>query len=153
MSDVGGDAANLLPPVERRLLLRCRRAQAWTAWLERIGRWWPEGFSASGPRLAAVVIEERPGGRVFERDGDGKEFDWGTVRACERERRLVLEWTLAVETPTEVELLFADTAVGCELRFAHRGFRVGQEAVRAKFDAERGWNVGLAAFQQAAERG
>jgi uncharacterized protein YndB with AHSA1/START domain len=155
MSDSGDDEAGALAPIERRLTLRCGRAQAFAAFVADIGQWWPPGFSASGAQLASVVVEPRPGGRVYERDLDGHEFEWGTVRACEPGRQLVLSWTLALDSGavTEVELAFADADAGCELRFCHRGWRAGQEAVRAKFDHDRGWNVGLAAYRQHAERG
>src|SRR6266542_2312122 len=114
MSDAGDDRTGALLPVERRVTLRCGRAQAFAAFVTGVGRWWPAGFSASVERLADVVIETRPGGRVFERDRDGGEFDWGTVRAYEPERRVVLAWTLAVggDGATEVELAFADAGDG-----------------------------------------
>jgi uncharacterized protein YndB with AHSA1/START domain len=162
MSDAGDDqGVGALLPIDRELRLRCAGAQAYATFVERIGQWWPAGFTASNERLAAVVLEARAGGRLYERNRDGGEFDWGTVRQCEPERRLLLSWTLALEgdavTEIEVELADAPAAAdgvgggGCRVRFSHRGWRVGQEPLRAKFDSDGGWNVVLAAYQRLAD--
>jgi hypothetical protein len=56
-----------LAPVVRSLALPCRREHAFTTFTDRIGEWWPKGFTASGDDLATVVIEGREGGRVYSR--------------------------------------------------------------------------------------
>ncbi len=68
MTDAGNSAAGAFAPVVRSLALRCPRSHAFTVFTERIGEWWPKAFTASGDKLANVVIESWEGGRMYESD-------------------------------------------------------------------------------------
>jgi hypothetical protein len=83
-------------------------------------------FTASGVNLANAVIETRDGGRVYEVDTQGKEYDWGSVRIWEPGHRVVLAWTLGISgaDPTEVEVSFSGSS-DCVLRLEHPGLRPG----------------------------
>ncbi|MEV4630332.1 SRPBCC domain-containing protein [Micromonospora sp. NPDC049523] len=137
-------------PVVRELALPCAAAYAFEVFTAGIGGWWPTGFTASGADLAAVVVEPRAGGRVYERDRTGSEYDWGTVAVWEPGGRIVLHWTLGQRTgdATLVELRFTPDGAGSVVRLEHGGWQPGQAADRARFDDEAGWTVVLESFRQ-----
>jgi len=140
----------LLPPVVRTLLLHASAARAFAAFTTAIGCWWPREFSAGGEELADVVVECTPGGRMYEVDRAGRKHDWATVRDCRSPSQLVLAWGLGLDgvQRTELELRFSDQPAGSRLVLEHRGFQVGEESARGKFDAPGGWDVILDAFRR-----
>lgn len=142
-----------LPPVERRFSLRRPPAEAFSAFTEQVGEWWPAGFTGSGDKLAAVTVEPFPGGRVFESDTDGNEQTWGSVLRYEPGRRLTLAWRLGLDTDsdTELDVAFDDAPEGTAVRFVHGGFDTGQEKDREKFADEGGWDVVLGCYRQYAD--
>ncbi len=149
-----GADAGALPPVARQLTVERPGAEAFAAFAEQIGQWWPSDFTASGENLADVTIEPKEGGRVYETNNQGKEYDWGSVLTYEPGQRVVLSWTLGLDggSPTEVEAVFTGDDERCEVAFEHRGFDADQEMDRMKFDDEGGWNVVLEDYIAYAER-
>lgn len=67
----------------------CAAPRAFELRTAEISRWWPADHTVSGEPDADVVLETRPGGRIFERTSSGAEHDWGEVTAWEPPRRLV----------------------------------------------------------------
>lgn len=139
-SDSGG-----LPPVVRKFSVQSPAEKAFAAFTEHIGEWWPSDFSASGDDLAGVTIEPEAGGRVYETSSSGSQVDWGSVRAIEPGRRIVMAWGLGLggKPSTEVEVEFTDADGGTEVAFEHRGWAATQRHDRAKFDDPGGWDVVL----------
>jgi uncharacterized protein YndB with AHSA1/START domain len=95
----------------------------------------------SGELDAGVVLEPRPGGRIFERTAAGAEHEWGKVTIWEPPSRLVYLWHLRRDRAdaTEVEIRFlplgqATTRVEIE----HRGW----EALGAGGEESRDRNHG-----------
>ena len=111
------------PPVRQATLVRAGIEHTFSTFVTAIGVWWPvQPFSAGKDRVRDVIIERRPGGRVYETWDDGTEVDWGTVTAWDPPGRFVMTWT-GTPAPTEVEFTF--TALGPALtRVAveHRGW-------------------------------
>lgn len=138
-----------LEPVVRTLKLPCDPPRAFGAFADEIHAWWPAAFTASGESVSRVVIESRTGGRVYEVNVNGGEFDWGSVTAWEPGHRLVLSWTLAIRTgsATELEVSFAGDDAFSTVRLEHRGWSAEQGADRSRFDDDGGWSVVLAAYQ------
>ena len=76
LEQVWGDAAGALPDrrgeheseraLVHELTVDCPPEHAWAVWAERTSLWWPATHSVSGAP-EAVVIEPRPGGRIYER--------------------------------------------------------------------------------------
>ena len=93
-----------------------------------------------------MVAEPRVGGRWFERDAEGTECQWGSVRVWSPYDQVVLAWQLDAgyaydpgPTTTRVEL-------------EHRGFEeYGADAgrVRGAMDSPNGWSGLLSRFAEA----
>jgi uncharacterized protein YndB with AHSA1/START domain len=123
-----------------------------------LGVWWPLAYTFSGPRFQDATVERRQGGRWFERDVEGKQLDWGDVRACEAGKRLVLGFAIGadrkpipLENASEVELRFDPADGGTRLRVEHRDFaRHGESgaALRAGMASPQGWPLILAELRR-----
>ena len=132
----------------------CPPEHAWAVWAERTSLWWPATHSVSGAP-EAVVIEPRPGGRIYERAPGGEEHDWGRVLAWEPPRRLVYSWHLRQDAAdaTEVEIAFAASAGGTAVTITHRGWeRLGSRGPGLRERNVRGW-AGLLPHYVAAANG
>ena len=111
------------PPVRQSVLVRAPLRHTFEAFVRTIGIWWPvQPFSAGKERVRDITLEQRAGGRVYEKWVDGTEAVWGELVTWSPPDRFVMTWQ-GTPVPTEVELSF--TAVGPELtRVAveHRGW-------------------------------
>jgi uncharacterized protein YndB with AHSA1/START domain len=119
---------------------------AFETFTKRMGDWWPGEPHTVFEDRVAVVVDERVGGRVYERAADGQEADWADVLAWEPPRRLVLRWRVNPERgPTEVEVRFFADGGGTRVELEHRGWdQVGDPDGRANYDG--GWNKVLAGY-------
>jgi len=148
-----------LPPIAHELLVDTAPAPAFELFAERIGDWWPLGYTFSRTGFASAEIEPRAGGRWFERTLAGAELPWGEVRVYEPARRLVLGFGISPErrpTPpdaaSEVEVTFTAVDPGrTRVRVEHRAFeRHGDGAARLRegMDSDEGWPLILAEFRR-----
>lgn len=132
---------------------------AFAAFTGRMAEWWPPEYTWSEAALAHIAMEPRAGGRWYERDTRGAEQAWGTVRAWEPPRSVVLSWQISParlpepdpSRASEIEVRFtADGAGATRVEVEHRGFaRHGEEvadAYRAGMDSPQGWPAILARF-------
>ncbi len=148
MTTAGANEA--LPPVRKRITVRCTRDQAFDLFTAGIARWWPLATHSVGLEDAAIcVIEPRVGGHLFETDKAGTERQWGEVLVWEPPRRLVFTWHpgRAAETAQTVEVTFTGDGDVTVLRLEHREWqRAGDhaDAVRDRYD--QGWRAVLDAF-------
>lgn len=133
-----------MPPVRRTVTVKQPVDRAFALFTARIDQWWPR--AASGQEVAAgggsVVLEPRPGGRVYRRDADGSIEYWGTVSVWDPPRRLVLGWQPALHGPavTEVEILFTPEGGGTRVDLEHRGWEeLGGQAAAARAEYESAW--------------
>lgn len=122
---------------------------------EGIGKWWPlkEGFSFGRERAADIFIEDREGGRFFERFADGDEFDIGVVTTYAPPTRIVFTWKGPEwDVPTEVEVRFSPEADGTRVDLEHRGWeRAGAKAKATRDGYDGGWEKVLKSFAEAAD--
>jgi uncharacterized protein YndB with AHSA1/START domain len=142
-------------PIRRTLTVAAPPDQAFSAFTEELGTWWPSEYTWSGDVLDTIAIEPREGGRCFERGPHGFECDWGRVLACERPRRLVFAWQISPrrepvpdpERASEVEVRFEpDGESGTRVELEHREFeRHGDDAegYRDALDSPQGWDYML----------
>ncbi len=148
MTTAGADKA--LPPVRKRITVRCTPDQAFDLFTAGIARWWPLATHSVGLEDAAnCAIEPRVGGRLFETDKAGSERQWGEVLVWEPPRRLVFTWHpgRAAETAQTVEVTFTGEGDVTVLRLEHRDWhRAGDhaEAVRNQYD--QGWRAVLDSY-------
>jgi uncharacterized protein YndB with AHSA1/START domain len=137
--------APLLPPVVKSLVVARSADDAFRLYTQEIAKWWPmQTHSLGGEKVAAVVIEGRVGGRIFERWGDGTERVWGTILDWEAPHRLVHTWHVSTDPDhsSEVELRFV--ALGANrtrVTLEHRQWErmSGAKAADIRKNYEQGW--------------
>ncbi|MCE9521052.1 MAG: SRPBCC domain-containing protein [Alphaproteobacteria bacterium] len=101
--------APLLAPVAKSLVVARSVDDAFRLYTQDIAKWWPtRTHSLGGDKVAAVVMEGRIGGRIFERWQSGSEKLWGTILAWDAPQRVVHTWHVATdpEHSSEIELRF-----------------------------------------------
>ncbi|HEX2375134.1 MAG TPA: SRPBCC domain-containing protein [Actinomycetota bacterium] len=140
-----------IEPVVVAIEVRRGIEEAFKVFTGEIATWWPvTGHSVEAARVAAVVLEGRVGGRLYERWHDGGEADWGQVLAWEPPVRLLLSWSPNPErsAATEVEVRF--TAVEGDhtrVELEHRGWeRLGDVAAELRGSYRDGWPRVLDSF-------
>jgi uncharacterized protein YndB with AHSA1/START domain len=135
----------VIEPLSMAFDVHCSAEHAFDTWTARIGRWWPADHTVSGESAARVVLEGRPGGRLYERTSAGAEHEWGEIIAWEPPRRLVYLWYLRRDRAdaTEVEINFiAQDEATTRVEIEHRGWqRLGAQGADWR-DANRGgWST------------
>src|SRR5690554_555908 len=137
--------------------------QAFAAFVDRLGTWWPQQFTFSEERFETAVIEPRAGLRWFERDTDGEEHEWGEVRVWEPPERILLSWQIGPdrtqEEPdraSEIEVRFAEEGpAATRVTLTHRHFGrhgEGGDQMRDGMASEQGWpEIGRASCRERVE--
>ena len=115
----------MIEPLRLSFEVRCSAAHAFDVWTSRIGRWWPADHTVSGQDHLLIVLEGRPGGRIFERTPSGSEFDWGQVTVWDPPRRLVYQWHLRQDRPTRPRSKSRLSSAAIKRRGSNRAPRVG----------------------------
>jgi len=145
--EVGGTAELLV--ISRKVALA--RGDAFTAFVDRIGTWWPKDMTWAGERLAGISIEPRLNGRATERDASGATREWGTVLSFERPSHIVIAWQKtpagdaepSEATASRVDVRFnAVDPQTTEIVVVHRDFPRhgdGWQGYRAKMGSKTGW--------------
>lgn len=146
--------------VRKQVTVQAAPERAFDVFTAGMGTWWPlETHHIGATPAAEVIFEGRPGGRLFERDADGNETQWGTVRVWDRPHRLVYAWQISAEwafdaaIDSEVEVRFiAEGPSATRVEIEHRNldaFGPRAEEMRATFDGEGGWSSLVQAFADA----
>lgn len=121
---------------------------AFRLFTEEVSAWWPLkthtlAKDALGQKSVRVTIEPRVGGRVYETLQDGKELDWGEVRAFKPGRLFSMEWHMGrpAEQATEVSVQFdAHDESSCRVTLTHENWeRMGEDAERLREAYSNGW--------------
>lgn len=135
----------LLPPIVKTLELACTPERAWTAFTAEIHAWWPLATHSLAEAAAVhCAIEPFRGGRVFERDRDGREQAWGEVLAWEPPVRLRFTWRVghAAGSEQEVEVRFEPRGGRTRVTLTHSGFELEEQ----HRNYTRGWSFVLDRF-------
>lgn len=113
-----------------------------------IGTWWPRTHSYGEGRAKDIVLENRVGGRFYERYTDGEEFVIGRVVAYDPPRRVTFTWQGPdMEQPTEVEVTFHPDGNRTRVDLVHSGWdRVGTKIKHGMDDFNRGWGPVVQAY-------
>ena len=104
----------MIEPIRLAFDVACPVEDAFAIWTGGIAGWWPRDHTVSAEDDLAVVLEGRPGGRIFERRSSGVEHDWGAVTIWEPPSRLAYTWHLNRDRSDATEV---------EIRFVSRGER------------------------------
>ena len=115
----------MIEPIRLSFDVDCPVDHAFQVWTARIDQWWPSDHTVSAEADLTVVMEPRPGGRIFERQASGVEHDWGQITVWEPPGRLGYTWHLNRD---------ASDATDVEIRFVP----VGESATRVEIE-HRGW--------------
>lgn len=134
--------------------LDCSPEHAFEVWTSRIDTWWPRDHTVG--EAAAVVLQAGVGGRIFERDPDGVERDWGRVTAWEPPSLLAYTWHIGrrADEATDVEVRFAAAGAGAtRVVIEQSGWeRFGDQAGAWRDRNRIGWDSLLPHFRNVIER-
>jgi hypothetical protein len=143
----------VIEPIRLSFEVDCPADHAFEVWTARIGQWWPADHTASGEADTTVVLETRPGGRIFERTAAGTEHDWGEVTIWEPPTRLGYLWHLRRDRAdaTEVEIRFIERGEATRVEIEHRRWEaLGAEGESWRDRNRGGWGTLLPPFVAAA---
>jgi uncharacterized protein YndB with AHSA1/START domain len=128
-------------PVRKTVRVGRPPEEAFRIYTEGIATWWPLETHSPSQKSETVVMEQREGGRLYERTVDGDEVDWGEILVWEPPHRLVHSWHLGGSATTEVELRFTPQGDGTLVELVHRGWeRYGDKAAERRASYDSGWD-------------
>jgi Activator of Hsp90 ATPase homolog 1-like protein len=140
----------VIEPLRISFEVDCSPEHAFGVWTTRIDTWWPRDHTVSGD-AALVVLENRVGGRIYERAIDGVEHQWGEVTVWDPPKELTYMWHLGSDpvTATEVEIRFhAEGIAATRIEIEHRGWeRLGDGAAEWRARNHAGWDALLPHFE------
>ncbi len=150
--------------VQRTITVEASQEHAFDVFTRGMSSWWPMAtHHIAEAAMEAAVIEERAGGRWYERGVDGSETEWGRVLAWDPPERVVLAWHLDADwqydpspaAASEVEIRFVpESPTRTRVELEHRGLEAygpRAEEVKASVGGDGGWSGLLASFKEAAE--
>jgi uncharacterized protein YndB with AHSA1/START domain len=141
----------VIEPLRLSFEVGCPAPHAFDVWTDKIARWWPADHTVTGEDGLEVVLEGRPGGRIFERTAAGAEIEWGQVTVWEPPTRLVYLWHLRRDRAdaTEVEITFVEQGASkTRVDIEHRGSeRLGAQGQDWRDANMGGWSTLLVAYR------
>ena len=88
-----------IAPIVKTVEVKASPMRAFEIFTLEMGKWWPHGRTPAKNAHAAIVMEQKKGGRWFERDAEGNETLWGTVLAWSRRAVCCLAGSLIAKSP------------------------------------------------------
>jgi len=142
--------------IEKSVTVAAPVEHAFRVFTEEIHTWWPLHTHAVDPdHHDTVVMEGRPGGRLFERTRGGEEHVWGAVLAWDPPNRVGYSWHpgRGEETAQEVEVTFTPVGQGTRVDVRHWGWeKLGDRLDETIGSYKEGWDIVLGRYAQATER-
>lgn len=113
-----------MDPIVVEFGVACTPEHAFTMWALKAAMWWPRSHTKSQDPDLDLVFEPRPGGRIYERDSDGFEYEWGEVRVWEPPHRIEYWWHLFFDRAeaTEITVTFTPVEGETRVRLVQKGF-------------------------------
>src|SRR5512146_209801 len=117
--------------VRTSIRVRASADRAFQVFTQEMDTWWPPSHHIGSSPMKVIVVEGRPGGRIYTEQQDGTICPWGTVLAWEPPQRFLLAWQVSPEWQfeadlakcSEVEVLFTPADDGTTLvELEHRNF-------------------------------
>ncbi|MEI9981408.1 MAG: SRPBCC family protein [Edaphobacter sp.] len=136
--------------------------QAFSVFVEQMETWWPAEHHIGEKAFESIIVEPRVGGRWYERDADGVDCEWGTVRVWDPPRLVALTWHLGptwkydadLAKASDVAIRFTSEGLSATLvELEHSGIErhgAGYEQLRAALDGPDAWTRTLAEFARVA---
>lgn len=124
---------------------------AFSVFTSGFDRWWPREHHIGQAEMREAVLEQKTGGRWYERSVDGSECDWGRVLVFDPPTRLLLSWHLQGDWgydpdsahASEIEVHFLVEAPDrTRVELEHRALDrhgAGAEGVRTGVSSPGGW--------------
>lgn len=143
-----------LEPLVYSIEVRCSQSRAFDTWVSRPVTWWPlKDHSTFGAEAAAVVIEPGVGGRIYERNHNGAERDWGRITGWDPPASLGFTWHIygGPHEATDVEVSFDQIdSARTRVIVTHSGWeRLTERAAELRNGNRAGWTALLNAFSRA----
>ncbi len=127
---------------------------AFKVFCEEIGKWWPlhEGISFGGERAKDIFIENRVGGRFFERFTDGTECEVGRVTTYQPPSRVAFTWRPPDwDATTQVDIRFTAEGAGTRVELEHSGWEQSAKVEGERGGYDKGWDFVLRRFLAGAD--
>lgn len=143
----------MTPPIEIEFEAACSPEHAFETWTSRPTLWWPKNHTVSQDRIREVVFEPFVGGRIYEKDAEGAEHDWGEIITWDPPQRVDYRWHIFFEPKdaTDISVTFTPSDTGVRVRLVQTGFdRLGAEVGPTRRDRTEGaWLSITALYRQA----
>ncbi len=151
------------PPVRKSVTVNASAEHAFRVFTEGFDTWWPRSHHIGSSPMEKAIVEGRAGGRLYSRQVDGTDCDWGRVLVWEPPRRVVFAWQITPEwkyepdmsRSSEVEITFTPDGGATRVDLEHRHFErhgAGAAAMRDAVDSPGGWGGLLKMFVERAEQ-
>ncbi|HEX7159363.1 MAG TPA: SRPBCC family protein [Edaphobacter sp.] len=136
--------------------------RAFSVFVEQMETWWPPEHHIGVAAFEAIFVEPKVGGRWYERDGNGRECDWGKVLAWDPPRLVTFSWHLGpdwkfdpdIAKASEVAIRFTPEAAGTLVELEHSHIDrhgEGWEQLKTMLEYPDAWERTLAEFAKRAE--
>ena len=132
----------MTPPLVVEFAVDASVEHAFAVWVRNPDRWWPKSKTVSRDSLDEVVIEPVVGGRIYERNRDGDEHDWGRVVVWEPPTRIGFTWHLFFDPAeaTDVSITFRPDGAITRVRLEQTGWdRLGAGGGERRTNTIRAW--------------
>jgi uncharacterized protein YndB with AHSA1/START domain len=133
--------------IHKEVIVNASQEKAFRAFTEGFDSWWPRTHHIATAPMKEAILEQKLGGRWYEKVEDGTECDWGKVIAWEPPKRFALTWQLTSDYrydpnfETEVEVTFESVGKQTRVTLEHKYLdRYGKkyEQVRSQIGNEEG---------------
>lgn len=147
-------------PVRHEVIVPVAPGTAFELYVNRPGRTHPRDGQSGDP--TRIVYEPFAGGRWYEIDTAGREYEWGRVLVWKPPRRLTLAWMVGASTgvwafdpepahASLAEITFEPVARGTRVSVEHSGFeRHGPSGMSIRRGVSIGWGEDLKDLLRAA---
>ncbi len=136
-------------------------SRAFSVFVEQMETWWPPEHHIGAAAFEAIFVEPKVGGRWFERDGNGRECDWGKVLAWDPPRVVTFSWHLGpdwkfnpdIAKASEVAIRFIPETAGTLVELEHSHLErhgEGWEQLREMLLMPDAWERTLSEFAKKA---
>jgi uncharacterized protein YndB with AHSA1/START domain len=117
---------------------------------EEVGAWWPGGF---GGKDIKMCMDRRVGGRFYELNPDGTEYEIGRIIAFQPPSVVAFTWRAPSwdTMTTEVEVRFIKEGAGTRIELEHRGWEQDEKLIEARKSYDEGWVFVLGHYQKHAD--